>query len=146
MSRRRGSEVVLPSVLENTGKAETTNEMTVPGQVGGQQAETAVAVADGLEVTDQAAPDAAGAAPFESEEAISVMLELPIGRPPTAAEYCTRELGVRSMTAFQSVALFQLRDGLSRAGAVLENGTPIKDGSGAIRYLLEAIARQCIRA
>jgi len=75
---------------------------------------------------------------YELPPAKTVELALPFGNPPSPNE--SRRVGmlyVKDLTTHQRYGLLCLRNGLSRAGATLKNGTPVDRPSHVIRYILE---------
>lgn len=67
-----------------------------------------------------------------------VTLDVPFGRPPSANESARiGNLLLRNLTTHQKFSLLCLKDGLSRSGAKLKNGTPVDRPSHVLKYLLE---------
>lgn len=75
---------------------------------------------------------------YESQQPRQILVELPFGRPPSPNESArTGHLNLKGLSTHQRYGLLCLRDGLSRAGATLKNGTPVDRPSHVIRYILE---------
>lgn len=80
---------------------------------------------------------------YESHQPRQILVELPFGRPPSANESArTGHLNLKGLSTHQRYGLLCLRDGLSRAGAMLKNGTPVDRPSHVIRYILEQAIEQ----
>jgi len=133
MSRRTAAAVALPSITEPKPE--------VAGKIG--EPET---VADWVESSEptkarnRSEPANLEEPPlaYDMPPAKLVQLALPFGNPPSPNE--SRRVGmlyVKDLTTHQRYGLLCLRNGLSRAGATLKNGTPVDRPSHVIRYILE---------
>ena len=133
MSRRTAAAVALPSITEPKPE--------LAGRVG--EPET---VADWVEASEpkssksKSEPSSLEEPPlaYDSLPAKLVQLALPFGNPPSPNE--SRRVGmlyIKDLTTHQRYGLLCLRNGLSRAGATLKNGTPVDRPSHVIRYILE---------
>ena len=133
MSRRTAAAVALPSITEPKPE--------VAGKIG--EPET---VADWVESSEptkarnRSEPANLEEPPltYDLPPAKLVQLALPFGNPPSPNE--SRRVGmlyVKDLTTHQRYGLLCLRNGLSRAGATLKNGTPVDRPSHVIRYILE---------
>lgn len=84
---------------------------------------------------------------YESQHPRQILVELPFGRPPSPNESArTGHLNLKGLSTHQRYGLLCLRDGLSRAGAKLKNGTPVDRPSHVIRYILEQAIDQAVQS
>lgn len=106
------------------------------GQDGHEGHET---IADWVQNQPQSQPNLAESQlVYESQQPRQILVELPFGRPPSPNESArTGHLNLKGLSTHQRYGLLCLRDGLSRAGATLKNGTPVDRPSHVIRYILE---------
>ena len=136
MSRRTAAAVALPSITEPKPGAVSTASNNHPETVADwvESSEPAKTRKPTSEPASLAEPPLA----YDSLPAKLVQLALPFGNPPSPNE--SRRVGmlyVKDLTTHQRYGLLCLRNGLSRAGATLKNGTPVDRPSHVIRYILE---------